>query len=429
MPPEHDHAMLWPPTAGVPTRRSRDPVIRPPFPPFPPFPQAPLRSRSDLGPVSDPDPTAIGGEHDLGRIWPARSGLALPARPRSGMHARDIDEWASTHHGLITKAASGLSGSAWKRAIRSGRLLAVHPGVARLPGTADTPEQRIAAAVLAASPAGIASHRSATYLWGIPRPATDPVDVIAPRRPALRHLSTVRYHRPTDHLHLIPQRRAGIPCTNILRTMPDLGAVDRHAVSGAVGHVLTLGLGVPSGARGHAHRPFEAGTIGGVTALRAAIDDWSIDSRPADSVLEPAMRRLVSRHRLPPVEFHPIIEGSEVDFRFVGTPVIVECDGWTFHGLRRGPIRTGSNSRSRCCPDRRRLDHPALHVPRIDGLARIRRPPDLGHPRALVAGGATGRRVPPPVFDPGRIESGFRPGPLRIVIPCRFEAGGAVSSS
>ena len=250
------------------------------------------------------------------------------------MHERDIDEWARTHHGLITKAASGLSGSAWKRAIRSGRLLAVHPGVARLPGAADTPEQRIAAAVLAASPAGIASHRSATYLWGIPRPATDPVDVIAPRRPALRHLSAVRYHRPTDHLHLIPQRRAGIPCTNILRTMCDLGAVDRHAVSGAVGHALTLGLATLPALEATLIAHSRQGRSG-VTALRAAIDDWSIDSRPADSVLEPAMRRLVSRHRLPPVEFHPIIEGSEVDFRFVGTPVIVECDGWTFHGLRR----------------------------------------------------------------------------------------------
>ena len=27
-----------------------------------------------FGPVSDPDPTVIGGEHDLGRIWSARSG-------------------------------------------------------------------------------------------------------------------------------------------------------------------------------------------------------------------------------------------------------------------------------------------------------------------------------------------------------------------
>lgn len=47
------------------------------------------------------------------------------------------------------------------------------------------------------------------------------------------------------------------------------------------------------------------------------------------------MRRLIARHGLPSVEFHPQVAGWEVDFRFVGTPVIVECDGWAYHGLRR----------------------------------------------------------------------------------------------
>jgi very-short-patch-repair endonuclease len=47
------------------------------------------------------------------------------------------------------------------------------------------------------------------------------------------------------------------------------------------------------------------------------------------------MRRLVDRHGLPPVEFHPRIGGWEVDFRVVGTPVLLECDGWAFHGLLR----------------------------------------------------------------------------------------------
>ena len=73
----------------------------------------------------------------------------------------------------------------------------------------------------------------------------------------------------------------------------------------------------------------------GVAALRAAIDEWSIDSKPSDSTLESAMNRLIDRYRLPPVHFHPIIEGWEVDFRVVGSPVILECDGWMWHGLDR----------------------------------------------------------------------------------------------
>jgi hypothetical protein len=70
----------------------------------------------------------------------------------------------------------------------------------------------------------------------------------------------------------------------------------------------------------------------GVVALRDAIADWSIDQKPADSVLETVMARLIARAGLPPVEFHPIIEGHEVDFRVIGTPVILECDGWKYHG-------------------------------------------------------------------------------------------------
>ncbi|MDX2380445.1 MAG: DUF559 domain-containing protein [Acidimicrobiia bacterium] len=47
------------------------------------------------------------------------------------------------------------------------------------------------------------------------------------------------------------------------------------------------------------------------------------------------MTRLIARFALPPIDFHPVIEGQEVDFRVTGTPIVLECDGWTFHGLNR----------------------------------------------------------------------------------------------
>jgi very-short-patch-repair endonuclease len=47
------------------------------------------------------------------------------------------------------------------------------------------------------------------------------------------------------------------------------------------------------------------------------------------------MHRLVTRYGLPAVEFHPIICGHEVDFRVVDTPVVLECDGWAYHGVQR----------------------------------------------------------------------------------------------
>lgn len=47
------------------------------------------------------------------------------------------------------------------------------------------------------------------------------------------------------------------------------------------------------------------------------------------------MAALARRYRLPRLEFHPLVAGYEVDFRFVGSVVIVECDGHQHHGIDR----------------------------------------------------------------------------------------------
>ena len=250
------------------------------------------------------------------------------------MRLSAFDDWARGHHGLITLDASGLSRSAWYRAIDSGTIEQVHPFVARLPGTPRTPEQRIAAAVLAIGGGAVASHRSATRLCGAARPDTDPVDLITIDCRRDDRLDGVVIHATRDLKHLRPQRRHGIACTNILRALVDLGAVDPEGVGDAVGHALATKLAdlraLEATVADHAGKGRR-----GVVALRNAIDAWSIDAKPADSTLEAAMARLIRRYRLPPVRFHPVIEGWEVDFHVLGSPVILECDGWVFHGLDR----------------------------------------------------------------------------------------------
>jgi very-short-patch-repair endonuclease len=250
------------------------------------------------------------------------------------MRASDFDDWARAHHGIITFEASGLSRPAWYRAIEAGTILQIHPLVARLPGTPDTPEQRIAAGVHAIGAPALASHRSAARLWGVPRPDDDPVDVILTGTRRDLRLDGVVLHHPSDRGRLIPQKRYSIACTNILRTLIDLGAVDPNGVHTAVGHAMTTGLAslpaIDAAAAEHAEQG-RAGTV----SLRDAISDWSIDDKPADSVLESVMARLIRRYSLPPVEFHPLVQGREVDFRVIDTPVILECDGWTYHGLDR----------------------------------------------------------------------------------------------
>jgi very-short-patch-repair endonuclease len=250
------------------------------------------------------------------------------------MQLSQLDQLATANHGLVSQDSSGLSRSSWYRAIAAGQIVQLYPGVARLHGTANTPEQRIAAAVLATGPTSLASHRSAARLWGIARPDTDPVDItLVGTRRRFVGFDDVVIHRPRDLERLTPQRRQGIACTNVLRAVLDLGAVDRPAVTDAVGHILANRLATLSALESVVVQHSEHGRTG-IVALREAVAEWAIDAKPTDSLLEQTMYRLIRRYRLPDVEFHPIINGYEVDFRVIGTPVILECDGWMYHGLQ-----------------------------------------------------------------------------------------------
>lgn len=258
------------------------------------------------------------------------------------MRLSDLDQLARKQHGVVARRQTDLTRSAWRRAVVAGSLVSMHPGVARLVGTADTVEQRIAAAVLACGPRAMASHRSAAHLHGIPSMTTPPIDLIVrPRHGSgsevVRHaraLDGATIHRPRDGRRLRPHRIDNIACTNILRTLLDLGAVAEPDVHGAVGHALTNDLAsldaIETALGEHATHGRH-----GVRALRAAIDDWAIDAKPADSVLEPAMARLAARYGLPPMEFHARVGGREVDFRLIGLPIVIECDGWRYHGRDR----------------------------------------------------------------------------------------------
>jgi very-short-patch-repair endonuclease len=251
------------------------------------------------------------------------------------MELSRLRTFADDHHGLVTRHAAvrlGMSKTTWFRALADGRLEPVHRGVARLPGAARTREQAIAAAALATG--GLASHRSAAHLWGIARPEDDPVEVIVPVRNRSPDIAGVIVHRPRDRKDLKPVRRLNIPTTNVLRLLCDLGAVDPLAVGDAVGHVVSSRLASPVALQAAIARHARRGRPG-VPAFRAALADWVIDGKPVDSVLEPAMRRLFEAHRLPPFEFHARIAGYVVDFLIVGTPIVLECDGWEFHAKSR----------------------------------------------------------------------------------------------
>ncbi|CAN5646154.1 type IV toxin-antitoxin system AbiEi family antitoxin domain-containing protein [soil metagenome] len=253
------------------------------------------------------------------------------------MDTTRLDLYAAENHGLLTRAAAaraGMSSATWYRALDDGRLISIHPNVARMRGTPSTREQRIAAAVFAAGKGAMASHRSAAHVWGVPRPEGDPVDLIVVARTRGIRLDGVVVHRPRDQRDLSPVRKSNIATSNVLRFLCDLGAVDEPSVSQAVGHVVTNGIASPqallAAVQVHARRGRH-----GVPALRAALSEWVIDGKPVDSVLEKAMCRLLTRHKLPQATFHARVAGFEFDFLITGTPIVLECDGWSFHGRTR----------------------------------------------------------------------------------------------
>lgn len=248
-----------------------------------------------------------------------------------------LDTIAQRHHGLVSleKAkAAGISRSTWYRAIASGQFEQLHPNVVRLWGSPSTLPQRALAAVWAAGGNTLASHRTAAALWGVERPAADPIDIILPDR--VRHAlpDGVTVHRPRDLHDLRPILRQRVPTTNPMRMLLDLGAVDPGAVEHAMISVMSSKVASPAAIRGALFRHAKKGRHG-VMALRTALESWLDEELPPDSDLEAAMNHLINTYRLPDMQFHAIVAGYEVDFLIVGSNIVVECDGWGTHGLNR----------------------------------------------------------------------------------------------
>jgi very-short-patch-repair endonuclease len=117
-----------------------------------------------------------------------------------------------------------------------------------------------------------------------------------------------------------------------LRTLLDLGAVDPAGVDVALLRLVVDGFVTPRSVRAALVRHAQHGRHG-VVALRGALDRWALGDKPVDSDLEALMAEIVATFGLPAAEFHAHVGGYEVDFWFVGSNVVVECDGWSVHGL------------------------------------------------------------------------------------------------
>lgn len=246
-----------------------------------------------------------------------------------------ITQLALRQLGLVTTtqlAACGLGRGAIAHRRRTGTLLPVAP---RVFAVGRPPEARFArhlAAALSVDGSAWLSHHAAAEVWGlVAADAQRPVDLLVigttPRpRPGVRLRRTQRLE-PIDR-----SRRGVLPVTNVARTIVDLGTVlSVDALERVTAEAFAL------------HRC-------SVTQVRAALDRTpsSRGTRTVRAVLDraegprhtrsEAERRFLSIVRaagLGDPRTNVRIGRYEVDAVWPDERVIVEIDGYAFHGSRR----------------------------------------------------------------------------------------------
>jgi very-short-patch-repair endonuclease len=219
--------------------------------------------------------------------------------------------------------------------VAAGRLERVHHGAYRYAGAPRTWEQCLLAAVLAAGGEAVVSHRSAAQLWGI-GPDAEVVE-LSVRRGRLPRITGAVVHRSLDlELRWTTQHR-GIPVTDPLRTLVDLGAVvPGWAVRDAFERAVVARL-VTVAAVEQARAELAGRGRSGAGVLRRILDDRALGSRPPDSVLEARLASVLRRAQVPePVFQHEVRHGrrfiARVDFAYPDLRLAIEVDGLDAHG-------------------------------------------------------------------------------------------------
>lgn len=217
--------------------------------------------------------------------------------------------------------------------IARGLLVRLHRGVYAVGHRQLRPVAHSFAAVLAAGPGAVASHRDAAWLHGL-RPGNHRrCDVLTPRR--LRSTDRIRFHRTT----VLPVEDVvtidGVPATSLARTLVDLAAVvpadhlERVIVEADRRRLLDLHAVDAVLARTPRQRA-------GRTTLLAALDRHRAYALQLDAEqLERLMLAIVTTHDLPQPLICHMLDGREIDACWPDAGVAVELDGWEHHHDRR----------------------------------------------------------------------------------------------
>ncbi len=242
---------------------------------------------------------------------------------------------AASQHGHITSEqcrACGLSANAVRRLLARGAWERAAPGVYRIVGAPLTWHGRALAAVLAAGPEALASHRTAAHLWGLGGfgpPGRIEVTVRRHSRPRRRPGVTV--HETLAFDLAAPRVRWGVPTVGPARVLLDLAVIgcDEFVLLRALDEVRRLRLASwPTLWEAfvlHAHR----GRPGIVACRSALLRRWG--KRVPDTEFARLFGRLLDDAGLPePVYEHAVDAGGghySIDVAYPAAWIAIELDG------------------------------------------------------------------------------------------------------
>jgi very-short-patch-repair endonuclease len=168
------------------------------------------------------------------------------------------------------------------------------------------------AAILATG--GVLARHSAAAIWGIRPPHDGEVHVVADRKARSRR--GIRVHRSAS---LNAAVHLGLPLTTAARTLHDLAPhLSQGELDRAVEEAVIRGLTTPDELT---TRP---------ALRRATIEEPQITRSEA----ERRLRRLIKAARLPRAVTNVKVAGWEVDAFWPAYKLVVEVDGFAYHGNR-----------------------------------------------------------------------------------------------
>lgn len=244
---------------------------------------------------------------------------------------------AESQHGVVSRQellALGLRSSTIARRIEQGHLHRLHCGVYAVGHARLSDDARRVAAVLAAGPGAIISHRSAAQVWGLRRSAPPRIEVTAPtrRRWIARRVQVHVARLERDEVTAIDR----VPMTTVSRTLLDLAAVaSRSELEHALREAEFHGLGDPT----------SLGTLlqryrgrRGTATLRAMLAAGRAGDGVTRSWLEERFLPLLDRAALPRPRLNQHVDVGdrllECDCVWRVPRLVVELDGRSAHVRR-----------------------------------------------------------------------------------------------